>query len=53
VPDPNLIERQLIKLRRRIEQFLRHTTPNILIRIADVCKIKVPKTLRDQYEEDD
>ena len=46
-----VIEKQLRKLRRRIEDFLRHTTPDILIRIADICKINVPKTLRDRYGE--
>ncbi len=38
------------KLRRRLEEFLRNTTPEMLIRVADLCRIKVPKKLRDKYE---
>jgi len=38
------------KLRRRLEEFLRNTTPEMLIRIADLCRIKVPKKLRDKFE---
>lgn len=52
MPDQKLIETQLKKLRRRIEEFLRHTTPKVLIIVADTCGIKVPKTLRDRYKED-
>jgi hypothetical protein len=51
VTDPELLEKQARKLRRRIEDFLRHSTPDVLIKIADVCGIKVPKKLRDIYEE--
>ena len=43
-------ELQTRKLRRRIEEFLRNTTPEMLIRVADLCRIKVPKKLRDKYE---
>lgn len=38
------------KLRRRIEEFLRNTTPQMLIRIADLCRIKVPLKLREKYK---
>ena len=38
------------KLRRRVEEFLRNTTPEMLIRVADLCRIKVPKKLRDICE---
>ena len=36
------------KLRRRLEEFLR--TPEMLVRVADLCRIKVPKKLRDICE---
>lgn len=42
-------DNQLKKLRRRIEEFLRNTTPEMLIKVADVCKIKVPDNLRQRY----
>jgi hypothetical protein len=42
-------DNQLRKLRRRVEEFLRNTTPEMLIRIADLCKIKVPDNLRKRY----
>ena len=45
----NQSENQLKKLRRRIEEFLRNTTPEMLIKIADTCKIKVPEALRQRY----
>ena len=38
------------KLRRRLEEFLRNTTPEMLVRVADLCRIKVPKKLRDICE---
>jgi hypothetical protein len=37
------------KLRRRIEEFLRTTTSEMLIKIADICRIKVPENLRKKY----
>jgi len=43
-------ELMMRKLRRRIEEFLRNTTPEMLIRVANLCRIKVPKKLRDKYE---
>ena len=45
----NQPDNQLKKLRRRIEEFLRNTTPEMLIKVADVCKIKVPDNLRQRY----
>lgn len=45
----DLLEKQLRKLRRRVEDFLRHTSPEILIKIADVCEIHIPQTLRNRY----
>ena len=42
-------ENQIRKLRRRIEEFLRNTTPEMLIKIADACNIKVPENLRKRY----
>ena len=45
----NQTDNQLKKLRRRIEEFLRNTTPVMLIKIADICKIKVPENLRQRY----
>lgn len=50
--DSELNERQLRKLRRRIEDFLRHTTPIMLIKLADICNITVPQKLRDRYRDD-
>lgn len=50
--NPDLIEAQKRKLRRRIEDFLRHTTPDVLIRIADACDIHVPKLLRENVGEE-
>ena len=40
---------QVKKLRRRIEEFLRQTRPEILIQIADKYGVKVPKNLRNRY----
>jgi len=37
------------KLRRRIEEFLRTTTTEMLIKIADLCRIKVPDKLREKH----
>lgn len=45
----NEADNQLKKLRRRIEEFLRNTTPVMLIKIADICKIKVPANLRRRH----
>lgn len=45
----NQSENQLRKLRRRIEEFLRNTTPEMLIKIADACKINVPENLKQRY----
>lgn len=42
-------DNQLKKLRRRIEEFLRNTTPEMLIRVADICKINVPQSLRKRF----
>ena len=39
----------LRKLRRRLEEFLRNTTPEMLIKVANVCRIKVPKKLSDRF----
>lgn len=47
--NPDLTEKQLRKLRRRIEDYLRHTTPKELINIAEICNINVPKHLRNKY----
>lgn len=47
---PDQSELQTRKLRRRIEEFLRNTTPEMLIRVAELCRIKVPKSLRKTYE---
>lgn len=45
----NPVENQLRKLRRRIEEFLRNTTPEMLIKVADVCKLNVPESLRKRF----
>lgn len=50
---PEQIEFMERKLRRRIEEFLRTTTLEMLIKIADICKIKVPENLRKKYAKPD
>ena len=45
----NQTENQVKKLRRRIEEFLRNTTPEMLIKVADLCKINVPENLRQRF----
>jgi len=52
VTESEILEKQTRKLRRRIEDFLRHTTPAVLIKIAYICGISVPKVLRDKHEEE-
>lgn len=47
--EEDLEHNQLRKMRRRIEEFLRHTTPDILIRTALICKITVPDKLKKKY----
>jgi len=46
-------EFMLRKLRRRVEEFLRNTTPQMLIKIANLCRIKVPKKLEDKFTSKD
>ena len=48
-----MIDSQLRKLRRRLEEFLRHTTPEMLIEVAKVCNIKVQKDLRNRFASND
>jgi len=51
MPDQNeFMER---KLRRRIEEYLRTTTSEMLIKVADICRIKVPEKLRKKYAKPD
>jgi len=47
--DSEIEHKQIVKLRRRLEGFLRTTTPDILIKIAKSLGIKVPKRLEDKY----
>lgn len=47
--DKELELRQLVKMRRRIEAFLRTTTPEVLIKVAKCCGVKVPQKLLDKY----
>lgn len=47
--DKPVEETQLIKLRRRIEHFLRNSTPEMVIRIAMFCGIKAPQNLIKKY----
>lgn len=47
--DKPVEETQLIKLRRRIEHFLRNSTPEMVIRIAMFCGIKIPQNLIKKY----
>jgi len=46
-------EFMLRKLRRRIEEFLRSTTPEMLIKVAEICRIKVPKKLTERFAKKD
>ena len=46
-------EFMLRKLRRRLEEFLRNTTPEMLIKLASICKIKVPKKLNERFTKKD
>lgn len=43
------VENKAIKLRRRLEEYLRNTTPQMLIQVADLCNIKVPESVRRSY----
>jgi len=52
VSDSDLTNKQLRKLRRRIEDLLRHTTPFMLIKIANLCGVNVPKALREKYKKE-
>ena len=47
--DKPVEETQLIKLRRRIEHFLRNSTPQMVIRIAMFCGIKISQNLIKKY----
>jgi hypothetical protein len=47
------VENKVIKLRRRLEEYLRSTTPQMLIEVADVCNIKVPDSVRNSYPSKD
>jgi len=42
-------ESQLKNLKNRLIDFIQKTTPNTIIRLALICKIKVPKQLMDKY----
>lgn len=48
-------EKQIINLRRRIEHFLRNTSPELIVRIAEFINITmnanvtVPKLLKDTF----
>jgi len=44
-----MLDNQLRKLRRRIEEFLRHTTPEMIIKVAEICNIKVQKDLKNNF----
>ncbi len=44
-----LEQKQIVKMRRRIEAFLRTTTPEILIKVAKCCGVKTPQKLIDKY----
>jgi hypothetical protein len=44
-----LEETQLRKLKRRLIDLINKTDPDYLIRLAVLCKIHVPKQLKDKY----
>ena len=41
------LENSLKKVRRRIEHYLRSTTPENIIEIAKICGIEIPQKLID------
>ena len=51
----NIVDNQLKNLRRRLEHFLRQTTSENMVRIAEFvnthmeANLKIPKLLRDKY----
>lgn len=42
-------ESQIRNIKNKLIDFIQKTTPEILIRLAITCKIKVPKGLIDKY----
>jgi hypothetical protein len=44
-----LEENQIKNTRNRLVEFIRQTTPETLIRVAILLKVKVPKELIDKY----
>jgi hypothetical protein len=52
VEKTDLLERQARKLRRRIEDHLRHSPPDVLIKAAHLCGISIPKILMKSYDTD-
>lgn len=46
-------ETQIRKLRRRIEDFLRKCDVQILVKVAEVIGIRVPRELKDEPKKDD
>lgn len=50
--ESELVENQIRKLRRRVEEYLRQdATPNELIKFAKQCGITIPKLLSDLYDD--
>ena len=45
----SLEENQIKNTRNRLIEFIRKTTPEKLIRVAILLKVKVPKELIDKY----
>lgn len=46
-------ETQIKKLRRRIEDFLRKCDVQILVKVADLIGIRVPRELKSKSKEND
>jgi len=47
--DDDLSQKQLKNLKRRVVALIWETTPRQIIRLALICKIKVPKILLNKY----
>lgn len=49
--DIELKELQLKKLRRRIEDYLRHASPEVLVKIGEFCNIQIPNKIKRVYSD--
>lgn len=47
--DDELSQKQLKNLKRKVVGFIWETTPIQIIRLALICRIKIPKNLLEKY----